>query len=123
MDCNVLGTIFNYSTVSLLFLFKKNNLTERYEINNFVYITQIVSQATNHIRAFSMCLNKMNYSARKQTNCYIKYDREILGLIELIENIFEFVLKIKYPWLCITSIHICVPITIGIYDIILRIRF
>ena len=71
-----------------------------------------------------MCLNKINYSARKQTNCYIKYDREILGLIQLIENIFEFVLKIKYPWLCITSRrHICVPITIGIYDIILIICF
>ena len=45
----------------------------------------------SHI-AFSICLNKINYPARKQTNCYIKYDREILGLIELIENIFEFVL-------------------------------
>ena len=67
-----------------------------------------------------MCLNNINYSARTQTNCYIKYDKEILGLIELIENIFEFVLKIKYSWLCR---HICVPITIGIYDIILIIRF
>ena len=70
-----------------------------------------------------MCLNKINYSARKQTKCYIKYDREILGLIELIENIFEVVLKIKYIWYCITSRHISVPITFGIYDIILIIRF
>ena len=70
-----------------------------------------------------MCLNKFNYSAHKQPNCYIKYDREILELIELIENIFELVLKIKYPWLCITGRHICVPITIGICDKILIILF
>ena len=39
-----------------------------------------------------MCL--INCSGCKQTKCYIKYDREILGLVELIENIFEFVLRI-----------------------------
>ena len=70
-----------------------------------------------------MCLNIINYSERKYTKCYIKYDREILGLIELIGNIFECVLKIKYTWLCITSRHIFVPITNGIYDIILIISF
>ena len=53
----------------------------------------------------------------------IKYDREILGLIELSENIFEFVLKIKYPWLFITSRHICVPITNILYEIILIICY
>ena len=104
---------------------KRNNKNDKFDTKRqFCTIGRyIVSQSTNHIRAFSRCLNKINYSARKQAYCYMKYDREILGLIELIDNIFEFVLKIKYPWLCITSRHICVPITIGIYDIILTIRF
>ena len=53
------------------------------------------------------------------TKCYTKYNREIHGLIELIEYIFEFALKIKYPWLCIAYRHICAPITIGIYEIII----
>ena len=70
-----------------------------------------------------MCFNKINYSLCKQNKCYIKYDREILELIELIENIFEFVLKIEYRWLLITSRHKFVAITNVIYDIILIICF
>ena len=49
----------------------------------------------------------------------LKYDREILGLLELIENIFEFAPKINYSWSCIPRRHIFVPITNIIYDIIL----
>ena len=99
IDENVTDIIFMVYDIDQVYQLINNNtvaLIDRY----------IVSQSTNHIRAFSMCLNKINYSARKQTNCYIKYDREILGLIELIENVVEFVLKIKYPWLCITSRHV-----------------